>query len=165
MTICNAWWRVLRRTLAVIAGCGALASLACCGKPAPPPYVHLTSTSFAPDKSISAGQVLHTRAKFSGPITSSRISVYLAWDSGGKTPRLMRMHDDGMHGDTAANDGEYALDLHWERAYARGDSVKVRVAVYDQYYGIQNESSGWTTLAVTHKLSGRASSSKPEGPR
>ncbi len=147
-------WRLLRRALAVAAGCGVMGGLACCGKPMPPPEVHLTSTSILPEGTITPGQVLHARAKLSEPETSGRISIVLSWDFGDQKQHHLKMYDDGRHGDTAANDGEYALDLVWKKAYVRGDSVKMRVAVRDQYYGILNGSSEWTTLTVKHSPAG-----------
>lgn len=165
MMLCNAWWRVLKRALAVLAGCTALTGLSCCGKPAPPPVLHLAQSSITPDKTISPGQVLQARARFSEPVTSSRISVVLLWDFGTTSRRQMRMYDDGTHGDPAAGDGEYSLDLRWKGSYVRGDAVRLSVAASDQYFGILSGSSPWTTLSVSHLPAGRASGNNSGGQR
>jgi hypothetical protein len=139
MTICNAWWRVLRRALAVIAGCGALASLACCGKPPTHPTLKLVSSSINPNDVISIGQVLHVTAHTNVPTANA--TPYL-FNLDGKGVDLYKLHDDGTHGDQTAHDGEWALDLVWLKNTARGTEAHLGVELvfpgpYSAQYGAQ----------------------------
>jgi hypothetical protein len=114
MITTDAIWRVLRRALAVIAGCGALTATSCAGKrSAPHPSIKLLSSSIKPQHKIAVGEVLHARAQTNIPMNPGDGALYLCSSSNYVAGFKRQLYDDGTHGDQTANDDEWAPDLVW----------------------------------------------------